>query len=330
MILGESVLSIDLNTLLPFDPIDVTWPFITNPLEIDVTDAKQINEGGYGKVYRLKNGHILKIIKASGHSENALFYRELKSNMDLPKSTPLLYLYQDYTKEQDDQLDFIQQVRLEVEFQRIAYNHVKAIDGTPVTSNIYGAGVVQSDQLYGIIVMGEVVGYPMNSTLYKSISPKALWSIMDQLVRIMYSLHSLGFCHNDMVQDNIILTNLQHPVVKIIDWGNSCMNLVAPFWGNTVHSIRILPTFIQHQIITEQLYIEKHHSLVNHHIVLDIATYREIKDIQLFLQKPHFGRRSNRKSKFTSKSRSKRTSNRKSKCTSKRTSKRTSNSKYKN
>ena len=88
MILGESVLSIDLGTLLPCDPIDVTWPFITNPFEIDFTDVKQMNEGGYGKVYRLQNGLILKIIKANGHSENALFYRELKSNMNVPESTP--------------------------------------------------------------------------------------------------------------------------------------------------------------------------------------------------------------------------------------------------
>lgn len=286
MILGGSILSIDLDTLQPTNPMDVTWPFVSGAFEIDVDGAVLIGKGGYGRVYRLRNGQILKLIAFDGSSENAGVYRLCKETLPIPASTPLLELYRDYTEEENHELDFIQQVRLEAEFQSIAYRNIKAMDDSPITAAIYGSGVVQADKLYGIIVMEEVKGIPMKKEIYPTLSRQAFSSIIKQWIRILYELHSLGFSHNDMLLENIILTEGEHPVVKVIDWGISCINIMAPFWNAIRKGFEFrIPDLIQAQIRQEQGYIERDEPLKGPY-VLDPATYREIGNIQLYLDKP--------------------------------------------
>jgi serine/threonine protein kinase len=278
--------------------INGTWLWTYHPMDVNMDDMELIGHGGYGNVYRLQDGNILKIIKMDGYSENAAIYRGHKEYV-LPIESivgdQILDLYKDYTEEEDVKLDFIQQIKNEVAFQQIAYHHVKSINEQPVTAQVYSAGVAEYEgDMYGFIVMEEIIGFPLSKHVIETHADNKVFLTMikDQLINIMEQIHVLGFVHNDMLRENVIITgDISNPVVKVIDWGISCMIWIAPFWTRIKDPSRVQKHIVdQIQKETEymsHLVIDRFGDIITGPYLLDNATYRELTELENDIHNEH-------------------------------------------
>jgi serine/threonine protein kinase len=262
----------------------MTWVWHTPEFHFDIEQKEEIGRGmgGFSVVYRLRDGRILKIVKQNGDSENAKIYRDNKHL--IPEGEILIETYSDV---QNDDQDFIQQIKNEVSYQQYAYETIKDIEGNSVTAQIFGAGVCEIEKKqYGYILMEEIIGIPFIQI--DGLSEERAIDIRNQLHYIMYQMHRNGFVHNDMLMGNVILVG-PRPIVKTIDWGIACSIWLAPFW--LIQPTEELVPYIRQQIEKEKIYNEtplyKQPNTITGPYLLDEATYRTIDDLNHYIERVH-------------------------------------------
>lgn len=211
---------------------------------LDVIDLKYIGKGGYGEVFEFNN-LIFKFINPKGKYYSERFMIQKKMLGEGEKK-----ITNDEHKEA-----FINDVFNEAENQNTVFTNVKSIDGSPITSKIYCSIVYidDSDDYIGLIIMDKINGISVKK-IDSTKTKHFIESIIKQLTNFSEQMIKLGIIHNDTASDNILIQNFdsENPIIKIIDWGQSCtLDEEKYFYSEKKWSKIPFPDYITKRTISE-------------------------------------------------------------------------------